>query len=210
MRPWGPTQPLGLPSVGNNVLWSQGKASSSDLVHGCGVQTNGQLLNAVVHPPKCCGPPPKTAVAHPPKQLCPPLCDILSGCCFFPGAWTVTRSSLRMLRRVAAFCRLLRPVLHVCAAPSLVSLGCAGCGGCRLCVSGAQYLAYRGCAGCCAPPPPQLLWSTAGQPSTTAPTHQPLGSIPNRWSTADTITPNTDIYLHKRAEQSSKFGWARQ
>ena len=27
------------------------------------------------------------------------------------GPWTVTRSSLRMLRRVAAFCRLLRPVL---------------------------------------------------------------------------------------------------
>ena len=38
----------------------------------------------------------------------PPLCDIPSGCCFFMGPWTVTRSSLRMLRRVAAFCR---PVL---------------------------------------------------------------------------------------------------
>ena len=32
-----------------------------------------------------------------------PLCDIT-------GPWTVTRSSLRMLRRVAAFCRPLRPV----------------------------------------------------------------------------------------------------
>ena len=40
-----------------------------------------------------------------------PLCDIMSGCCFFRGPWTVTRSSLRMLRRVAAFCRPLRPVL---------------------------------------------------------------------------------------------------
>ena len=40
-----------------------------------------------------------------------PLCDIPSGCCFFTGPWTVTRSSLRMLRRVAAFCRPLRPVL---------------------------------------------------------------------------------------------------
>ena len=31
-------------------------------------------------------------------QLCdPPLCDILSGCCFFTGPWTVTRSSLRVL-----------------------------------------------------------------------------------------------------------------
>ena len=41
----------------------------------------------------------------------PPPCDIPSGCCSFTGPWTVTRSSLRMLRRVAAFCRLLRPVL---------------------------------------------------------------------------------------------------
>ena len=40
-----------------------------------------------------------------------PLCDIPSGCCSFTGPWTVTRSSLRMLRRVAAFCRPLRPVL---------------------------------------------------------------------------------------------------
>ena len=35
-----------------------------------------------------------------------PLCDIPSGC-FFTGPWTVTRSSLRMLRQVAAFCRPL-------------------------------------------------------------------------------------------------------
>ena len=41
----------------------------------------------------------------------PALCDISSGCCFFPGPWTVPRSSLRMLRRVAAFCGLLRPML---------------------------------------------------------------------------------------------------
>ena len=40
-----------------------------------------------------------------------PLFDIPSGYCFFTGPWTVTRSSLRMLRRVAAFCRPLRPVL---------------------------------------------------------------------------------------------------
>ena len=40
-----------------------------------------------------------------------PLCDIPSGCCFFTGPWTVNRSSLRMLRRVAVFCRPLRPVL---------------------------------------------------------------------------------------------------
>ena len=45
------------------------------------------------------------------------LCDILSGCCFFTGPWTVTRSSLCMLRRVAAFCRPLRPVLLVVSFP---------------------------------------------------------------------------------------------
>ena len=46
-----------------------------------------------------------------------PLCDIPSGCCFFTGPWTVTRSSLRMLRRVAAFCRPLRPVLLLVSFP---------------------------------------------------------------------------------------------
>ena len=48
-----------------------------------------------------------------PHQICPPppLCDIPSRCCFIMGPWTVTRSSLRMLRRVAAFCWTLRPVL---------------------------------------------------------------------------------------------------
>ena len=33
------------------------------------------------------------------------------------GPWTVTRSSLRMLRRVAAFCRPLRPVLLLVSFP---------------------------------------------------------------------------------------------
>ena len=46
-----------------------------------------------------------------------PLCDIPSGCCSFTGPWTVTRSSLRMLRRVAAFCRPLRPVLPLVSFP---------------------------------------------------------------------------------------------
>ena len=39
------------------------------------------------------------------------LCDIPSRCCSFTGPWTVTRSSLCVLRQVAAFCRPLRPVL---------------------------------------------------------------------------------------------------
>ena len=46
-----------------------------------------------------------------------PLCDIPSGCCFFTEPWTVTRSSLRMLHRVAAFRRPLRPVLLLVSFP---------------------------------------------------------------------------------------------
>ena len=46
-----------------------------------------------------------------------PPCDIPSGCCSFTGPWTVTRSSLRMLRRVAAFCRPLRPLLPLVSFP---------------------------------------------------------------------------------------------
>ena len=46
-----------------------------------------------------------------------PLCDIPSGCCSFTGPWTVTRSSLRMLRRVATFCRPQRPVLLLVSFP---------------------------------------------------------------------------------------------
>ena len=62
-----------------------------------------------------------------PTQLCragcnqpqpfAPLCDIPSGCCFCTGPWTVTRSSLRMLHLVAAFCRPLRPVLLLAPFP---------------------------------------------------------------------------------------------
>ena len=47
----------------------------------------------------------------------PPPCDIPSGHCFFTGPWTVTRSSLRMLRMVAAFWRPLRPVLLLVPLP---------------------------------------------------------------------------------------------
>ena len=55
---------------------------------------------------RSCTPPPP-----------PPPCDMPSSCCFFTGPWTVTRSSLRMLRRVAAFCRPLRPVLPLVSFP---------------------------------------------------------------------------------------------
>ena len=43
--------------------------------------------------------------------------DIPSGCCFFTGPWSVTRSSLRTLRRVVAFCQPLRPVLLLLSFP---------------------------------------------------------------------------------------------
>ena len=58
----------------------------------------------------------------------PPPCDIPSGCCSFTGPWTVTPSSLRMLRRVAAFCRPLRPVLLLVSFPHSRSpvVWCAG------------------------------------------------------------------------------------
>ena len=63
----------------------------------------------------------------------PPLCDIPLGCGFFTGPWTVTRSPLRMLRRVAAFCRPLWPVLLLVSFPRsrlarrLEEVAVAGC-----------------------------------------------------------------------------------
>ena len=100
--------------------------------------------------------------SHPP----PPPCGIPSGCCFFSGPWTLTRSSLRVgsLRSVGRCgrCSCWRH-FRVRGAQWLVCRGCAGCGGCRLCGSGAQQLAHRGCAGgCCGLPSPR-------PPSPTAP-----------------------------------------
>ena len=60
-------------------------------------------------------PPPRFGGSIPPPP--PPPCDFPSGCCFFTGPWTVTRFSLRMLRRVAVFCRPLRPVLLLVSFP---------------------------------------------------------------------------------------------
>ena len=62
-----------------------------------------------------------------------PLCDIPLGCCSFTGPWTVTRSSLRMLRRVAAFCRPLRPVLLLVSFPRLRSPVVGVLGLCWIC-----------------------------------------------------------------------------
>ena len=54
-------------------------------------------------------------------RITSPLCDIPSGCCSFTGPWTVTRSSLRMLHRVATFCRPLRSLLLLVSFPRLRS-----------------------------------------------------------------------------------------
>ena len=56
-----------------------------------------------------------------PLTIPDPLCGIPSGCWFFTGPRTVTRSSLRMLRRFVAFCWLLRPVLLLVSFPHLWS-----------------------------------------------------------------------------------------
>ena len=70
--------------------------------------------------PKC-PPPTASAMDSNGSEAFTPLCDIPSGCCSFTGPWTVTRYSLRMLRRVAAFCRPLRPVLLLVSFPRLRS-----------------------------------------------------------------------------------------
>ena len=92
-------QSLGLPHK------RQGSGAAVAGVRGCGAV--GAWKRQFYHKSESLNPP------SPP----PPLCDIPSRCCFFAGPWTVTRSSLRMLRRVAAFCRPLRPVLLLVSFP---------------------------------------------------------------------------------------------
>ena len=72
----------------------------------------------------------------------PPTCDIPSRCCFVTGPRAVTRSSLRMLRRVSALCRPLRPVLLLVSFPRSGPSGwCVGAvldvAGCAFCASAA-------------------------------------------------------------------------
>ena len=97
----------------------------------------------------------------------PPLCDIPSGCCSFTGPWTVTRSSLRMLRRVAAFCRPLRPVLLLVSFPRSRSPVVGVLGLCWM-WHGAPFVCQRPVVGVLvvvlvvagvvpSPPPPEML-----------------------------------------------------
>ena len=77
-----------------------------------------------------CSNPSEHKLFNPPPA---PLCDIPSGCCSFTGPWTVTRSSIRMLRRVAAFYRPLRPVLLLVSFPRSRSPVVCVLGLCRMC-----------------------------------------------------------------------------
>ena len=93
--PWGPWRPV----VENSGLFAQRTVRPLR-------QTHRLRLSLQLRPSS----PQQLQTGHPP-------CDIPSGCCSFTGPWTVTRSSLRMLRRVAAFCRPLRPVLLLVSFP---------------------------------------------------------------------------------------------
>ena len=69
-------------------------------------------------------PPPLTVYVHCYASLpYPPPWDIPLRRCFFAGPWTVTRSSLHMLRWGAAFCWPLRPVLLLVSFPRSRSPG---------------------------------------------------------------------------------------
>ena len=94
-----------------------------------------------------------------------PLCDIPSGCCSFTGPWTVTCSSLRMLRRVAAFCRPLRPVLLPVSFPRSRSPVVGVLGLCWM-WHGAPFACQRrpiiGVLRMCCPPPPPAVPRSQG------------------------------------------------
>ena len=94
---------------------------------------------------------------RPSPSLCatpPPPCDIPSGRCFCTGPWTVTRSSLRMLRRVAAFCRPLRPMLLLVLFPRSQSPAVGVPGLCRMWQDVTLARQRRPVVGAPPPPPP--------------------------------------------------------
>ena len=87
----------------------------------------------------------------------PPRCGIPSGCCFFTAPWTVTRSSLRVLRWVAAAGAPAGVVVVLAGPSSWHTGGCAGCCGGRFSVFAAH------------PPPPFAMSVAARNGSPTWP-----------------------------------------
>ena len=103
-RPWalGPPPPLKAPPPQPAAPLAKSLLSSA-------TQPQARYTAPVAWPWSRGGGPKDTSA--------PPPCGIPSGGGFFARPWTVTRSSLRMLRRVAAFCRPLRPVLPLVSLP---------------------------------------------------------------------------------------------
>ena len=107
-----------VPAVRSGMCLSRGGGGVNYETHPHGIWENPGIQNC----PTPTGGRGGAGVGHRPTQNFqdthpPHPCDIPSGCCSFTGPWTVTRPSLRMLPRVAAFCRPLRPVLLLVSFP---------------------------------------------------------------------------------------------
>ena len=157
MHPWAPVHHFLFCACDRPLLQAlgpcgpQGSHCTSRLGQGFPPRHGGSL----VAPP----PPPQRPSGHPTcnatSALPHPLCDFPSDGCFFTGPWTVTRSSLRMLRRVAAFCRPLRPMLP------LVSFSHCRARSWR---TGLCWLLWGSLLGVCYPLPPTFWSSTTCLP----------------------------------------------
>ena len=97
--------------------WGMGAASTAADVQACGAGGCQGVWGVWRRMGGEGCPWPSLPTPHQRPTVPPPPCDMPSGCSFFTGPWTITRSSLRMLRRVAAFCRPLRPVLRLVSFP---------------------------------------------------------------------------------------------
>ena len=147
------------------------------------------------------GPPPPLPRIRQHRSNAP-LCDIPSGCCSFTGPWTVTRSSLRMLRRVAAFCRSLRPVLLLVSFPRSRSpvVGVLGlCWMWRGVPFARQQRPIIGVLRMCCPPPP--LNATPGRISP----ERSIASFDLRFHTK--TRHNAVLCVDRRAHQSRSISF---
>ena len=140
----GSPKPRGVPWP--QTVFSQARHIQHDIHDPNWLESFRMMLKRLgngVHRPK----PPKSVAAWGPPRVDPrsasgaPLCDIPSGCCSFTGPWTVTRSSLRMLRRVflsAAAAGALAGVVSAFAEPSIWCVGTVlDVAWCAVCVSAA-------------------------------------------------------------------------